>query len=337
MIQTIGLLLLTLSPALEEGTHDMKSVGALAFSPDGVLFVADSKGGAVFAIAPAKSSDRPADARHDVEGIDRKIAALLGTTPDEILIHDLAIAPSNGWAYLSVSRGRGPDAIPVLMQVAPGGEVAELELKYRKVSRAVLRDLPEDDPSNRRNPRNDAITDLLFVDGRLMVAKISNEAFSSQFSVIPYPFGDAGEGTTVEIFHGAHGKLETNAPIRTFTAYEIGGEPYLLAAYTCTPLVKIPIAALKPGAAIRGTTIAELGNRNRPLDMVVYQKDGKDHILIANSARGVMKVTTTGIGEIEGITEKVGRGDTAGLTYDTIDWLKGVVQMDTWTPGTWRY
>jgi hypothetical protein len=36
-----------------------------------------------------------------------------------------------------------------------------------------------------------------------------------------------------------------------------------------------------------GTTIAELGNRNRPTDMIVYRKGGKDYLLIANTSRGV--------------------------------------------------
>jgi peptide-methionine (R)-S-oxide reductase len=30
-----------------------------------------------------------------------------------------------------------------------------------------------------------------------------------------------------------------------------------MAAYTCTPLVKIPVADLKAGAKVKGTTIAE--------------------------------------------------------------------------------
>jgi len=47
-------------------------------------------------------------------------------------------------------------------------------------------------------------------------------------------------------------------------------------AYTCTPLVQFAIPDLKPGAKVKGKTIAELGNRNRPLDMIDYQKDGKD-------------------------------------------------------------
>ncbi len=86
-------------------------------------------------------------------------------------------------------------------------------------------------------------------------------------------------------------------------AYRIENEPYLLAAYTCTPLVKVPVSDLKAGAHVKGTTIAELGNRNRPLDMIVYQKDGKDYILMTNNSRGVMKIPTEGAGSAESITQ----------------------------------
>ena len=55
--------------------------------------------------------------------------------------------------------------------------------------------------------------------------------------------------------------------------------------------MRIPVSELKAGNKVKGTTIAELGNRNRPLDMIVYTKDGKHFILMANSSRGVMKLT----------------------------------------------
>ena len=90
----------------------------------------------------------------------------------------------------------------------------------------------------------------------------------------------------------------------------------------------MPVAELKAGAHVKGTTIAELGNRNRPLDMIVYQKDGKDYLLMANSSRGVMKITTEGAGTAESITQPVPGGGTKGLGYDTIASLKGVVQLD---------
>ncbi len=100
----------------------------------------------------------------------------------------------------------------------------------------------------------------------------------------------------------------------------------MLAAYTCTPLVQVPVADLKPGAKVKGKTIAELGNGNRPLDMIVYKKDGKDYILLANSRRGVMKIPTEGIDKAEAITTPV-KG-TAGLKYETIKGLQGTEHLD---------
>src|SRR5439155_25832166 len=72
----------------------------------------------------------------------------------------------------------------------------------------------------------------------------------------------------------------------------------------------------------------ELGNRNNPIDMFVYKKDGKSFILMANSARGVMKIDTTGIDSIEPIVAPVKGGGTAGLKYETIASLKNVMQLD---------
>ena len=129
----------------------------------------------------------------------------------------------------------------------------------------------------------------------------------------------------MEIFHGAHGRFETNAPVRTFVPYEIDGESHILAAYTCTPLVKFPVSALEPGAKVMGTTIAELGNRNRPLDMIAYEKGGMHFILMNNSSRGVMKISMQGIEDYEGITA---RTDITGVSYETIENLKGVEQLD---------
>ena len=79
---------------------------------------------------------------------------------------------------------------------------------------------------------------------------------------------------------------------------------------------------------IKGTTIAELGNRNNPLDMIVYDKAGKSFLLLANSSRGVMKITTEGLGSAASITERVGGGGTKGQSYDTIKSLKGIQQLD---------
>ena len=83
---------------------------------------------------------------------------------------------------------------------------------------------------------------------------------------------------------------------------------------------------MKPETKVRGTTIAELGNRNRPLDMVVYTKDEKNFALMANSHRGVMKIDLATATTQEAITERI--GGTSGVPYETIKDLKGVMQLD---------
>ena len=45
-----------------------------------------------------------------------------------------------------------------------------------------------------------------------------------------------------------------------------------------------------------GTTIAELGAGNRPLDMILYKKDGQEFLLMSNNSRGVMKIPTADFG-----------------------------------------
>jgi hypothetical protein len=114
--------------------------------------------------------------------------------------------------------------------------------------------------------------------------------------------------------------------VRTFVPYKIGQEQNILAAYTCTPLVKIPVSSLKPGAKVKGTTIAELGSGNRPLDMIVYNKGGQDFVLMNNNNRGVMKMPTRSFGTDRPITAPV--QDMAGVKYETIAALKGVQQLD---------
>ena len=332
LLTTVGLLLGATAEAadLKAGTPDLKSASQLAFGPDGILFVGDTQGAAVFAIDTADHSPSSSTGPLNVLGINEKIAALLGTTAQDILITDLAVNPLSQNVYLSVSRGRGPDAVPVLLRVKRDGELEALALENVKFSKVTLPNPPSAGATDRRRRslRAQSITDLAYVDGRLFIAGLSNEEFASNLRSIPFPFSDTNDGTGVEIYHGAHGRFETRSPIRTFVSYEIQDEPYLLAAYTCTPLVRFPVSQLKPGSRLRGTTVAELGNGNRPLDMIVYNKDGRNFLLLANSRRGVMKITTQYVDKVDGITKKIQGGARAGLAYETIEELKGVEQLD---------
>lgn len=317
------------SAALKSGDVTLKSVGPIAFAPEGILLVSDPKAATIYAVATA---DKKAAGRLNVAQVNLKIAALLGTSPDQILINDLAVNPVSQNAYLSVSRGRGAEAAPVIVRVGPGGGLETVSLKGVRMSKAVLPDPPADklmgSGRRRSNPRTESITDIAFTDGRVVVAGLANEEFASTLRAIPFPFAKVGKATQVEIFHGAHGKFETRSPIRTFVPFTAGDEPSLLAAYTCTPLVKFPVADLKPAAKIMGNTIAELGNRNRPLDMIVYRQGGKDYLLIANSSRGIMKVTTDDLASVQPIEKRVEGGGTAGLKYETVAAWQGVDQLD---------
>ncbi|HXG11075.1 MAG TPA: hypothetical protein VNK04_15050 [Gemmataceae bacterium] len=307
-----------LTDSLQKGTPDIKSIGPLAFGPDGVLFLGDFQGAAIFAIDTGDRTPAGNDAVK-VEGIDGKIASLLGIDPKQLLIRDLKVNPASGKLYLSVSRGRTPDSPSVLLRLDRKGHLEEVPLKDVKFAKAVIAN-----PAEGRD-RPQAITCIEFVNGKVYVSGLSNEQFASTLRAISFPFTATDQGTAVEIYHGNHGRFETRSPVRTFTPYDIKGELHLLAGYTCTPLVKFPVTSLKAGAKVQGITIAELGNRNTPLDMFVYQKDGKDYILMANTSRGVMKITTDNIDKIEPITKPV--GGIAGLKYDTIKEWQGVEQL----------
>jgi hypothetical protein len=315
----------SLLDSLKSGKVTLKSAGPLAFAPEGVLLVGDPAAAAIYAIdtsdrtAADKTKDRP-----KVEGIGEKVASLLGTEKAQVQIKDLAVNPLSGNTYLSVARGRGPSAAAVLVRVTPNGNLSELALDNVKSARA---EIPNANTGGREQV---AITHLAYLKGRVLIAGMSNDEFSSRLRSVPLPFSKADEGTSVKIFHGAHGRFETKSPVRVFTTYQIGGEDHLLAAYQCTPLVKIPVAQLKPGEKIEATTVAELGNRNRPLSMIVYQKDGKDYVLMANNSRGLMKIRLDGVDKIEGITKPVKGGGTAGLTYDKIKGMEGVQKLDAY-------
>lgn len=308
--------------SLKSGDVALKSAGSLAFGPEGILFVADTADAAIVAIdtGDRKAASKMADL--NLEKVDGKIASLLGIDVAQITINDMVVNPASGNLYFSVSRGKGKDAAPVLIRMGGDSKLSEVSLKATKSARAALPNAPAEGKT-----RQDVITDLEYVKGTVYVAGLSNEEFASTLRGIPFPFSDVNKGAGVEIFHGAHGKFETRSPVRTFVAYDIAGQTNLLAAYTCTPLVKFPVEQLKAGAKVKGTTIAELGNRNKPLDMVTYTKGGKDFILMANSNRGVMKIPTEGMDKAESITKGTGAGP-VGHKYETIDTLKGVQHLD---------
>ncbi|HJZ97664.1 MAG TPA: hypothetical protein VKE70_14240 [Candidatus Solibacter sp.] len=302
------------------GKVELKSAGALAMGPEGILLVGDSAGGKIVALDVDDAASKSSASSVEIKGINEKIAAMLGTTADQILIQDIVVSPQSKSVYLAVSRGRGADAAAVILRATAAGKLSEISLANIKHQAVSLSDQPQQD-----RQRVETITQLKYLAGKVYVAGLSNEEFSSSLRAIPFPFNAADKGAGIEIWHGSHGRFETNAPVRTFVPYEINGEKAILAAYTCTPLVRIPVSELKPGNKVKGTTIAELGAGNKPLDMIVYSKEGKNYILMANSRRGVMKLTGDHLETYKPITTHT---EITGVPYETIANLKGVQQLD---------
>lgn len=321
---------------LTEGTVSLKSSGPLAFGPNGVLFVADPIAATVYAIETGDNKAIESKDQPSIEGVNEKIASLLGTETKEVSVKDLAVNPLSGTTYMAVSRGTGTKATPVIVTATRTGKLAEFSLKNvksasTKIENATTGAPPKGKVKGKGGNRMEAITHIAYVKGKLLIAGLSNEEFASNLRSVPYPFDKTNRGSSVEIYHGAHGAFETRSPIRVFAPYSIDGKEHILAAYTCTPLVKLPVASLEPGKKIMATTVAELGNRNRPLSMIVYNKGGKDYVLLANNARGLMKINLENVASIKGIEEKI--SGTAGLKYDTIKDVTGVQKLDAFGKG----
>lgn len=348
----IGLLTLATTEASDRGVRAaadfqsgkpaLQSMSALAFGPDGILFVGDSKAGAVFAIETGDTEASAEDANIRILDVEKVIADMLGTTASEIMIHDLAVNPISQSVYLAVSRGRGkwqsswylPNDLAdaqILLRVAASGEITEVDLGSVRYASAELANPVAPGTKHRwkegADLRTDAITDLAFRNGTLYVAGLSNEEFSSTMWRIPFPFAGGASATTLEIFHGAHGEYETHAPIRTFVPYELQGQEHILAAYLCTPFVTFKTADLQDGAHVKGRTLGEFGSGNYPLDMVVYQKNGEERLLIANSNLPLMIVKPTDIAAWEEEITEEPETYAAGLPYEVRSGA-GIQQLD---------
>lgn len=347
LLLSAGALALGSSPTapaapLSMGKPEIRSMSALAFGPEGVLFVGDGKGGSVFAIDLGDKTPRPVKEPKPIEDVEGKLAALLGATPADVLVHDLAVNPLSKHIYLAASRGRAglasewllPNDVAdasVLVRIDPEGRFSAVDLKAVPYARI---DLPNPvDPAKKHawkeglSLRTETITDLSWSAGSLIVAGLSNEEFAATLWRVKYPFEGKVVVTTVENFHGAHGKYETEAPVRTFVQYPLRGKSHLLAAYLCTPLVTFPVDALEDRRHVRGRTVGEFGAGNYPLDMVVFKKNGVEKLLIANSNLPLLIVDPRDIEAFEGEIATEVPGYTAGVRYEPRSGT-GIQQLD---------
>ncbi|MEM6895143.1 MAG: hypothetical protein AAF554_15715 [Bacteroidota bacterium] len=274
------------TPNTVEISNEAKLSGAsiLAFGPENVLFIGDSKGARILAV-PTEAAELKDAVPFNMEGFDILLAEKLGIAPRDVIINDMKIHPVSQEAYVSVKLGHQPDAESVIAVANP--MTADIRfLDIPESSTSVILNNPastelsfwKETPASALN-----ITDIDYHEGYIYVAGLTNSEFASTLRKIAYPFSNEQESVNrIEIYHAVHAQNETRAPIRTMLFDEVDGASTLLASYTCTPLVTIPTDEIQSEADIKGKTIAELGYGNAPIDMITVMTQGMDGSLTKN-------------------------------------------------------
>jgi hypothetical protein len=274
--------------AANASAADIKSVSRLAVGPGNVLFLADWKEAKVHALTLPDAPAKPAGDAFNILDLEPLLSAQVGGA--KVTVEDMVARPGAGEVYIAVSYG--PAKAPALIRVTSDHRALRLDLARAKATSVALSDAPSaSDVLWRDIPeRSFTVTDMKWRDGELFIAGLSNQDFSSSLRRVKYPFDAKQTMASIEIYHTGHNLVETRAPIRAMSFATLGGRGYLIAAYTCTPLVTIPLDDIKDGAHLRGKTIAELGYGNTPADLITYStsENGQSHdyLMLLNFERG---------------------------------------------------
>ncbi|MDQ0026827.1 hypothetical protein J2X90_004654 [Variovorax paradoxus] len=321
-----------LGASLNVAAADVKSISRLAAGPGNILFVADWKAARVHAISLPAAQQQPAGTAFNILDLESLLSAQVGGA--RVTVEDMVVRPGTAQVYVAVSYGTAKT--PALILVTSDKKAQRIDLKAAASTSVALRDAPTSDYSfwKETPERSFTVTDMKWREGELFVAGLSNQDFASTLRRVKYPFDAKQSVTSVEIYHAGHNLIETRAPIRAMSFASWGGKPYLVAAYTCTPLVTIPLDDLKDGAHIRGKTVAELGYGNTPADMISYSRteQGKteDFLLLANFDRvsNVIPVSQLeATGSRPGIEKQVPFGQLAGVEVMQAP-LAGTLRLD---------
>jgi len=311
---------------------DVKSISRLAAGPDNILFVADWKAARVHAITLPAAAQKPSGTIFNVLDLEPRLSREVGGA--KVTVEDMVVRPGTAEVYVAVSYG--PAKKPALIVVTSDKKTRRINLQAAPSTSIALRNAPTTDNSFWRDTpeRSFTATDMKWRNGELFVAGLSNQDFASTLRRIKYPFSSEQSVTSVEIYHAGHNLIETRAPVRAMSFASWGGKSYLVAAYTCTPLVTIPLDDLKDGAHIRGKTVAELGYGNTPADMISYSttREGKaeDVLLLVNFNRvsnliPVSQLEAASAGP--GIEKSVPYGQVTGVDVSQVP-LAGTLRAD---------
>ncbi len=257
----------------------LSGANVMAFGPDNVLFVGDSKGGKILAI-PTEATNTEDPIPYNFLDFDLRLAEVLEMEVREMVIQDMKVHPLSQEVYVAVKKGHAPDAPCSIAIVSPAGnEIRLWDPTAVKSTEVSIKNPASEELVFWRDKAGSTlnITDIDYYDGNLYVAGLQNTEFASTLRKIRYPFNEEQAVVGgIEIYHAIHTQNETRAPIRAMLITELEGEPTLIASYTCTPLVTIPLRDIKEGNKITGNTIAELGYGNTPVDMISYMSQEQD-------------------------------------------------------------
>ena len=284
-----------------ESSLDIKFTGALEFAEDGTLFVGDNYSGAVYAFEVPAEESLAQISPSSIANIDTKIAELLGVGVGAIEINDMAVHPVSQDIYISITRIGNYASQPALVIVSQEQQISLLDMSSLAFQKQELTEYPSADatfqvrgagpfpPLPRDIAKGEvtlsslAILDMEYYNGELFVAGVAHDNFLSSLRRISYPFDGTQSITNVDMYHIAHDQYESRAPIRAMSIQEIDGEPQLIAAYTCSPVVLVPLTDIKDGAKISAKTIMDYGN-GQPLDMIPFKMGDQSMLFITRIA-----------------------------------------------------
>src|ERR1700744_4007549 len=111
------------APPPAAGKAGLRSAGPITFGPEGILFLADNAAATVFAVDVADPGPDGGAEPFDLADVDARGGSFLGAEPGDVVIRDMAVHPRTHHVSLSVQRGRGEAAQPVLVRISRDGSV----------------------------------------------------------------------------------------------------------------------------------------------------------------------------------------------------------------------
>jgi hypothetical protein len=330
-IAKVAVALVTAAIVTQTYAANIRSISRIAFGPDGILFVADWKASRIDAIRLPAAAAVGANA-FNVDDLANLLSRAAGGAT--VRVTDMKARPGTGLAYVAYEFG--PNGTPALAEITSQGAVRHIDLNAVPATEIALKNATTANVAfwGKVPERSMTVTDMRWYGNELFVAGLSNQSFASSLWRVRYPFDGNSSLSSIEIFHTTHNQIETRAPIRAMTFANLNGMSYLVAAYMCTPLVTIPLDALRDGAHVRGQTVAELGYGNTPSDMISFSSTGQggttSNILLTNFQRSADMIPVGAVADAAsrpGMNQWVPFGQIQGIQPQPMP-LAGVVRID---------